>query len=172
MDDLEILPDGSGVLGSARMSAHRSTPKQRVEIITRGARRNWRMDQKREIVLASLAPGAMASAVCRQHGIGSGQLSVWREQFRDGKLGPPSPLVLNFAEAVALAAPPLPPSDEPLPADRSRVPAAPRPRRQASAQFRDNEVIEIALPNGMVVRVGRAVDQAALGRVLAALKNA
>jgi transposase len=114
----------------------------------------------------------MASAVCRLHGIGSGQLSVWREQFRDGKLGPRSPLVLNFAEAVARAAPTLPPSDEPLPADRSRVPAAPRPGRQRSAQFRDDEVIEIALPNGMVVRVGGAVDQAALGRVLAALKSA
>jgi transposase len=172
MDDLEILPDGSGVLGSARTSAHRSTPKQRVEIITRGARRKWRPEEKREIVLASLAPGAMASAVCRLHGIGSGQLSVWREQFRDGKLGPRSPLVLNFAEAVARAAPTLPPSDEPLPADRSRVPAAPRPGRQRSAQFRDDEVIEIALPNGMVVRVGGAVDQAALGRVLAALKSA
>jgi transposase len=143
------------------MSAHRSTPKQRVEIITRGARRTWQMDQKRENVLASLAPGAMASAVCRQHGIGSGQLSVWREQFRDGKLGPPSPLVLNLAEAVARAAPTLPPSDEPLPAHRSRLPAAPRPRRQGSAQFRDDERIEIALPNGMVVRVGGAVDQAA-----------
>jgi transposase len=130
------------------------------------------MDQKCKIVLASLAHGAMASAVCRQHGIGSWQLSVWREQFRDGKLGPPSPLVLNFAEAVARAAPALPLSDEPRPAHRSRVPAAPRPGQQRSAQFRDCEVIEIALPNGMVVRVGGAVDQAALGRVLAALKSA
>lgn len=33
------------------------------------------------------------------------------------------------------------------------------------------ELIEIALPNGMVVRVGAEVDQAALGRVLAALKS-
>jgi hypothetical protein len=38
--------------------------------------------------------------------------------------------------------------------------------------LKDGELIEIALPNGMVVRVGADVDQAALGRVLAALKSA
>ena len=152
------------------MSAHRSPPQQRVEIITRGARRNWRPEEKREIVLASLAPGAMASAICRQHGIGSGQLSVWRQQFRDGKLGHPSPPVLNFAEAVVREVPTVALPDEPLPVQRPSAPAVPRQRRQFRGQFKDDELIEIALPNGMVVRVGGAVDQAALGRVLAALK--
>ncbi len=65
MDDAEILR-------SARMSAHTSVPKQRVEVITRGARRSWRAEEKREIVLASLVPGALPSAICRLHGIGSG----------------------------------------------------------------------------------------------------
>jgi transposase-like protein len=55
---LEILPDGSDVLGGACMNTHRSTPKQRVEVITRGAPRNWWPEEKREIVLASLEPVA------------------------------------------------------------------------------------------------------------------
>lgn len=102
MDDAEILPNGSEVLRSARTSAHRSIPKQRVEVITRGARRNWQPEEKREIALASLVPGAMPSAICRQHGIGGGQLSVWRQQLREGKLGHLSVPVLNFAQAVVM----------------------------------------------------------------------
>jgi transposase len=58
------------------------------------------LEEKREIVLASLAPGVMPSAICRQHGIGSGQLSIWRREFRDGKRGHPTPPILNFAQAV------------------------------------------------------------------------
>ncbi len=100
MDDAEIMPNGAEILRRARTSAHTSPLKQRVEVITRGARRTWRLEEKREIVLASLAPGVMPSAICRQHGIGSGQLSIWRREFRDGKRGHPTPPILNFAQAV------------------------------------------------------------------------
>ena len=169
MDDAEIIPNGSDILRSARTRAPTSAPKQTVEVITRGARRNWRPEEKREIVLASLAPGSVPSAICRQHGIGSGQLSVWRQQLREGKLGHPSAPTLNFAQAVvtpmqALAAP-----EMPLP--MSCHPAAPSCRQKPRGPSMNGELIEIALPNGMVVRVGADVDQAALGRVLAALKN-
>jgi transposase len=172
MDDAEITPNGSEILRSARMSAPTSSVKQRVEVITRGARRSWRPEEKREIVLASLAPGAMASAICRQHGIGSGQLSVWRQQLREGKLGHPSPPVLNFAEAVVRETPALLSPDDALPVQRQSAVPAPRQRRQARGPSMSGELIEIALPNGMIVRVGADVDQAALGRVLAALKSA
>lgn len=169
MDDTEILPTGSEVLRSARTSAHRSIPKQRVEVITRGARRNWRPEEKRGIALASLAPGAMPSAICRQHGIGSGQLSVWRQQLREGKLGHPPPPVLHFAQAVVAQTQTLAAPEVPLP--MSGHPAAPSRRQKYRSPSMNGELIEIALPNGMVVRVGADVDQAALGRVLAALKN-
>ncbi len=115
MDNTEIMPNGAKNLRSARTSAHTSPLKQRVEVITRGARRTWRLEEKREIVLASLAPGVMPSAICRQHGIGSGQLSVWRGEFRDGKLGHPNPPVLNFAQAVMQTAPNLSTSEAHLP---------------------------------------------------------
>lgn len=152
------------------MSAHTSAPKQRVEVTTRGARRNWRPVEKREIVLASLAPCAVPSAICRQHGIGSGQLSVWRQQLREGKLGPPFSPVLNFAQAVVTPTQTLAAPEEPLP--MSGQPAPPSRRQKPGSPAKDSELIEIALPNGMVVRVGSDVDQAALERVLAALKNA
>lgn len=170
MDDAEILRDGSEVLRNARTSAHTSPPKQRVEVITRGARRNWRPEEKREIVLASLAPGSMPSVICRQHGIGSGQLSVWRQQFREGRLGHPSPPVLNFAQAVVAPTQTLAAPEEPLP--MLGQPAAPSRRQKPRGPLMNGELIEIELPNGMVVRVGADVDQSALGRVLAALKNA
>jgi transposase len=169
MDDAEIIPNGSDILGGARTRARTSTPKQTVEVITRGARRNWRPEEKRAIVLASLAPGVMVSAICRQYGIGSGQLSVWRQQLREGKLGHPSLPVLNFAEAVVRETPPLPSPDAPLPVHRQSPVPESRQRRHPRG---NGELIEIALPNGMVVRVGADVDQAALGRVLAALKTA
>jgi transposase len=170
MDDAEILRDGSEVLRSARTSAHTSPPKQRVEVITRGARRIWRSHEKREIVLASLAPGAVPSAICRQHGIGSGQLSVWRQQFREGRLGDPLPPVLNFAQAVVTPTQTMAASEDPLPISGQL--ATPSRRQKPRGPARDSELIEITLPNDMIVRVGADVDQAALGRVLAALKSA
>ncbi len=172
MDDAEIMPNGSEILRSARTSAHTSPLKQRVEVITRGARRNWRLEEKREIVLASLAPGAMSSAICRQHGIGSGQLSVWRGEFRNGKLGHPTPPILNFAQAVVQTAPKLSTPEAQLPVPRQDSVPVCGPKRRGRTPLKDGDLIEIALPNGTVVRVGVDVDQAALGRVLAALKSA
>jgi transposase len=170
MDDAEILRVGSEILRIARTSAHTSPPKQRVEVITRGARRNWRSEEKREIVLASLAAGAVPSAICRQHGIGSGQLSVWRQHFREGRLGHPSPPVLNFAEVVVKPPQSSAAPEEPLP--MQGYTATPTRRQKPRRPPKDAELIEIELPNGMVVRVGADVEQAALERVLVALKNA
>jgi transposase len=114
----------------------------------------------------------MSSAICRQHGIGSGQLSVWRGEFRDGKLGSPTPPVLNFAQAVVPTAPNLSTPEVYLPVQRQDSAPVCRPKRSGRGPLKDGGLIEITLPNGMVVRVGADVDQAALGRVLAALKSA
>ncbi len=100
MDDVEILPNGSECSVGRRTSAHTNSSKQRVEVITWGARRNRRPEEKLEIVLASLEPGAMPLKICRQYGIGSGQLTVWRPQLRDGELGDASLPIVNFAQAV------------------------------------------------------------------------
>jgi len=64
-------------------------------------------------------------------------------------------------------------SPQPLPnsaPDQPRGKAAAAPKRQRRRPA-DGDSIEIGLPNGMVVRVGADVDQAALSRVLAAVKE-
>ena len=55
----------------------------RVEVITgRERRRRWTEDQKRAIVAASFAPGAMVSDVARRADISSGQIYGWRQELR------------------------------------------------------------------------------------------
>ena len=158
------------------MSTHTSAPIERVEVITRGARRRWHDAEKRAIVLESLAPGVVVSAVCRQHVIGSGQLSTWRREMREGKLGDPRLPFLHFAEAVVAEPPAIQPLPRLLPSSAPDHPASstaalekrPQPRRRPV----DGGVIEIVLPNEVIVRVGGDIDQAALSRILAAVKSA
>lgn len=138
-------------IGAARMSAHTSASKDCVEVITRGARRRWSRSVKRAIVEASLAPGVMVSALCRQHEISSGQLSTWRRQYRDGDLAEAAPLVPGFARAVV---------------------SGTAPALGLAAASTAMETIEITLPDGVGLRVGAGVSQAALSRVLAALRDA
>jgi transposase len=49
-------------------------------------RRKWTAEQKMEIVLAGMAPGANISAVCREYGIVQTQYYKWREAFIQGGL--------------------------------------------------------------------------------------
>src|SRR3954453_1026219 len=60
----------------------RSARGARVEVITRGERRrSWTALQKREIVVESLSGELTPTEVARKHGIGSGLLYTWRQQF-------------------------------------------------------------------------------------------
>jgi transposase-like protein len=49
-------------------------------------RRKWTAEQKMEIVLAGMAPGANISDVCREYGIVQTQYYKWREAFIQGGL--------------------------------------------------------------------------------------
>jgi transposase len=54
----------------------------RVEVITGPERRRrWSEEQKRAIVAASLAPGAVISEVARRADVGAGQIYRWRKEF-------------------------------------------------------------------------------------------
>jgi replication initiation protein RepC len=54
----------------------------RVEVITGPERRRrWSEEQKRVIVAASLAPGAVISAVARRADVGAGQIYRWRKEL-------------------------------------------------------------------------------------------
>ena len=60
----------------------------RVEVITGPERRRrWSDEQKRAIVAASFAPGAVVSEVARRADVSSGQIYRWRQEFRAAQQG-------------------------------------------------------------------------------------
>ena len=108
----------------------------RVEVIAGPERRRrWSEDQKRAIVAASLAPGAVVSEVARRAEICPGQIYRWRQELRaaangfarvliapavsvppragDGAAGRCSepPIEIEFAGVVCLRIPPSAPPE-------------------------------------------------------------
>ena len=132
-----------------------------MEIITGvERRRRWRLDEKLRIVAEAEAPGACFVEVARRYDVSRGLLWNWRRQVRSGELRstetraflpvqvmPDAPVATSGAVAVAVAA---------------STPS----RRQAP-----DETIEITLPDGTSVRVGRNVGAVALRRVLGVLRG-
>ena len=143
---------------------------ERVEVITRGERRRaWTAEQKRAIVLESLAPAVRSSDVARRHAINTGLLYTWRRQMVDGQLGERVRAVPGFVRvdvappAPALEAPAEPPSGPARSVEVSPPVAPPRPGLDG--------LIEIVLPGGITLRVDAQVDGRALRRVLGALEG-
>ena len=138
-----------------------SVREKPVEVITRGERRRvWTDAQKHDIVLESLVPGGSPIAVARRHGIGTGLLYTWRRQMVEGQLKALMPVAPSFIPIAA------------LPENQEAAAAAPISARAAPAAAAidgDPRRIEIVLADGVTVRVGAAVDEVALRRVLAAL---
>jgi transposase len=50
------------------------------------SRRKWSAEEKMNIVMEAMVPGANISEVCRNHGIAQTQFYRWREQFLQGGL--------------------------------------------------------------------------------------
>lgn len=145
MDESDDATAAAQVAGqSRRISAHTSAASpRRIEVITRTERRRrWSVEQKRAIVAESLAAGSTVLGTARKYGISSGQLYLWRSQFRRRELADASNPAGGFV--------------------RLEAPAATQGGRGT---------IEIALPHGVVLRVDAAVDTAALRRVLEALSE-
>jgi len=137
-----------------------SVRRQSVELITRGERRRaWTDAQKHDIVLESLVPGGSPIAVARRHGIGTGLLYTWRRQMLEGQIKALLPAAPSFVPVAAL------PDGQAVAAEAKSPRSAPSVAAIDDTSFR----IEIVLPDGVTVRVGAAVDGAALRRVLAAL---
>jgi len=85
----------------------------RVEVITGPERRRrWSEEQKRAIVAASLAPGAVVSEVARRADVGAGQIYRWRKELRavaDGfaavLIAPPGTAAVTAADGAACGEP-------------------------------------------------------------------
>ena len=133
-----------------------------VEIITgRERRRRWSVQDKLRLVAEMAEPGMRVRAVAARHGVCESLLFTWRRQVRDGVLVAAEMPVFMPVQMLGtpLAAPGL---SRPEPTSPVLPPAPARP--QAG-------LIEIELGDGRQVRVGADVNQAALRRVLAALRG-
>ncbi len=131
---------------STHTGAHKSARTQRIEVITRGERRRrWSAEDKQAIVAESAEPNVSIAGIARKHGIGTGQLYVWRHQF----------LVNHPGKAASFA----------------RVELLREPPRLAGSAPPRSGLIEIVLPGGATVRVDAQVDERALRRVLGVLRG-
>jgi transposase len=135
---------------STHTSARMSGPRQRIEVITGvERRRRWSWEQKQAIVAESVASRASPTAIARKYGLNTGQLYTWRRQM------------LRRVPAVA-------------PAGFARVEVVAESVPTASTTNADaarSGLIEVVLPGGISVRVDGCVDERALRRVLAALRE-
>jgi transposase len=111
--------------------------------------RSWPETLKREIVAASLAPGASVSAVARRYEVNANQLFQWRKLYRD-----------NLPSRAAAATPMLIP-----------VAIVAGSENRTAPQSCGADLIEIEVGGAYRVRVGAAVDSTALRRVLDVLER-
>jgi transposase len=132
-----------------------------IELITRGERRRrWTVEQKQTIAAQSLAPGASATEVARQHGIGTGQLYNWRKALLAAQPTAASAVLGRFARVEVAAA-----RTAPHAAESRLIGAPPLTPDQPTG------LIEIILTTGTTLRVDAQVDPRALRRVLAVLRG-
>jgi transposase len=83
----------------------------RVEVITGPERRRrWSEEQKRAVVAASLAPGAVVADVARRADISAGQIYRWRQEMRTTAAAGFTPVLIAPAESPAAPAEDGPPS--------------------------------------------------------------
>jgi transposase len=129
---------------------------ERVEVITGvAARRRWSVAEKLRIVGELARPGATVSSVARAHSVHSSLLFKWRRLAREGALGPaPNDDAFSIVPVRLLAEPP------------------PLPPTADDGVGRAGMTVEIALPNGCVLRVPAGIDAARLRRLVTVLKSA
>ncbi len=144
-----------------RTIGRRGTGRGRVEVLARERRRSWTPEQKRAIVAESLGPELTPSEVARKYAISSGLLYSWRQQVLGGQARVVAASAPSFAR-VELA-----PVLQSLAGGESAAPVDPGPL--PATRSGSDGLIEIVLPNGVLVRVDAAVDGRALRRVLGAL---
>ena len=124
------------------------------DVDTKAKRRNkrWPEALKREIVAASMAPGASVSVVARQYDVNANQVFSWRRRYRAAEQAP----------APALSTPGLVP-----------VTITPGPDYEGASlpAPTTSETIEIEVAGDYRVRVGSGFDGRTLKRVLDVLRK-
>jgi transposase len=124
-----------------------------------GRRQRRTIEEKREIVEETLAPGASVSVVARRHDVNANQLFGWRRQYRCGELGNGTTLV-----SVGVIG-----QDSIVSADSGRAkpkPAQPPAPRCAAPGCKQPKMIEVELGCGTRIRVDADVRAPVLQQVL------
>jgi transposase len=116
----------------------------------RRRKRAWPAELKREIVAASLAPGASVARVARRYEVNANQVFAWRKQYRGALLAP--------SDAGDVAMVPVTVTADPGIAETAAI-------------ERGAALIEIELVGGYRLRVGAQVDDGLLRRVLDVLER-
>ncbi len=131
------------------------------EIISR--RRKWTADEKAALLAEVESEGGRVAMVARRHGLSESLLYNWRCVAK-GSVSTNEPEPMEFRPIGVIGRP-----NEAAPA----LLAAPD-RPTATEGHRDERggKIEIALPNGVRLRVNGSVGEKALSRVLRAVKGA
>ena len=126
------------------------------DVDTKAKRRNkrWPEALKREIVAATLAPGASVSVVARQYDVNANQVFSWRRRFCDANVPSASP------------SPPSTPALVPV-----TISAEPEDEKTALAEPAVADTIEIEVGGDCRIRVGSRFDGRALRRVLDVLRR-
>lgn len=113
-----------------------------------GRRRHWSDEDKIRIVEESLCGYRQGSATARRYGISRSLLSIWRREYRSGRLGAPE-AGGGFVPLVTEGAPPAP---------------AERPSREAN-----DARIDITLTNGRRMTIPASLAPSHLAALLAVL---
>jgi transposase len=62
-------------------------------VVRRGGRRQrFSVEQKQQIVEATLVPGASVALVARERGVNANQVFAWRKSYQQGLLGDRGPV--------------------------------------------------------------------------------
>lgn len=131
-----------------------------MEIITGvERRRRWRPEDKYRILAELDEPGVKFVDVARRHDVSRGLLWQWRDAQRRGRLVAEAPVFVPLHVMPAL----------PEPQPQAVAPLTPTP--PADPDGSPDQRIEIALPDGTVVRVAEGIGTAALRRVLSVLRG-
>jgi transposase len=136
-----------------------------MEIITGvERRRRLRPEEKLRIVTEAEQPGACFAEVARRHDVSRALLWTWRRQVREGRRRSRGADAFLPVQVVAEA-----PSAGGIVV--SCEPGVGRSRRSPRPAGAEAGLIEIALADGTMVRVGRDVGATALRRVLGVLRG-
>ena len=119
-------------------------------------RRRYTREEK-EAMVAEAAREGSVSAVARRQGVAPAQLFRWKKEFAPAaapEAAAPPAASATFVPAVL------------APAVRKRKASSPRRARRSE----ETGGVEIAFPNGCVLRVPDGIEEAALARLVRALK--